>query len=417
MALDLNSTLDRIRMNRVYDALIVGAGPAGNIAALDLAKRGFSVAVLDYRERIGDKLCTGVIGKECADSFPVQPELIYRRAKSAAIYSPSGRLFRVERADTQALIVDRVGYVNSIASEAIRHGAEYRLGWRVADMTVSRADARLTAHRNGSSDSLSGRMILIASGFGSSLANYVCPTQRGARDRLVGSQMEVLVSGVSETEVYVGDGIAPGSFGWLTPTAEARGLLGIMSSAKSPGFLERLRDKLMSEGKILDAASPIRRWGIPVRPLSKTYAERALILGDAAGFAKPTTGGGIYYAMLSGAIGAEIAADSLRTNDFSEDTLRAYQDRWKAEFGSELKIGYYARMLFESMSDARMERLMEVFLSPDVQRELIKSSVFSFDRHSGIILKTVGHKRMIGLIRSAGPAALPFLGRLSGLSG
>ena len=55
----------------MYDVLIVGAGPAGNIAALELAGRGFSVAVLDYRERVGDKLCTGVIGVECAERFPV----------------------------------------------------------------------------------------------------------------------------------------------------------------------------------------------------------------------------------------------------------------------------------------------------------------------------------------------------------
>ena len=400
-------------MNCVYDALIVGAGPAGNIAALDLAKRGFSVAVLDYRERIGDKLCTGVIGKECADSFPVQPELIYRQANSATIYSPGGRAFRVERPDTQALIVDRVGYVNSIASEAIRNGAEYRLGWRVTDISVSQTGARLTASQNGSSDRLRGRIVMIASGFGSPLANSVCPARRDASGRLVGSQMEVFVSGVSETEVYVGDSVAPGSFGWLVPTVESRGLLGIMSNAKSPGLLERLRDKLTREGKILGAASPIRRWGIPTRPLSKTYAERTLALGDAAGFAKPTTGGGIYYAMLSGSIAADVATDALKSNDFSEDAMRAYEDRWKTEFGSELKIGYYARMLFESMTDARMERLMEVFLSPDLQRELIKSSVFSFDRHSGIILKTVEHRRMINLIRSAGPSVVPFLARLA----
>ena len=397
----------------MYDALIVGAGPAGNIAALDLAKRGFSVAVLDYRERIGDKLCTGVIGKECAERFPVQPELVYRRASAATIHSPRGRAFRVERTDTQALIVDRVGYVNSIASEAIRHGAEYRLGWRVGDISASRTDARLTASRNGSSDTLRGRVVMVASGFGSPLVNSVCPARLDTRGRLVGSQMEVFVSGVSETEVYVGDGIAPGSFGWLVPTVESRGLLGIMSNDKSPGFLERLRDKLISEGKILGAASPIRRWGIPIRPLSRTYAERTLALGDAAGFAKPTTGGGIYYAMLSGAIAADVVADALKSGDFSEDALSAYEDRWKAEFGSELKVGYYARMLFESMTDARLERLMEVFLSPDLQRELIRSSVFSFDRHSGIILKTVGHRRMIGLIRSAGPSVVPFLARLA----
>lgn len=397
----------------MYDAVIVGAGPAGNTAALELSKLGFSVVVLDYRERVGDKLCTGVIGMECSDRFPVSPELIYRRTNTAAIYSPSGQMYRVERPDTQALIVDRVGYVNSIAAAAARNGAEYRLGWRVGDVLRSPRDISVTAHRNGASETLRGRILIIASGFGSSLAETVCPTNGGGRERLVGTQVEVVTRGVTETEVYVGDGIAPGSFGWLVPTTGSRGLLGLMSQERSSGCLERLYDGLVNEGKALRMESSPRRWGIPIKPLSKTYAERALILGDAAGFAKPTTGGGIYYAMLSGKFAAETAAEALASNTFSDDALSAYEERWKAEFGSELRIGYYARMLFESLTDARLERLMDVFLSEEMQKELIRSPIFSFDRHSGIIMKTIGHRRMLDLIRSAGPSVLPFLARLA----
>ena len=402
-----------IQVKRVYDALIVGAGPAGNIAALELSKRGFSVAVLDYRERIGDKLCTGVLGMECADRFPIKPELIYRRASTAAIYSPEGRMFKVERPETQALIVDRVSYVSSIATAASHSGAEYWLGWRVSDVSRSSSDVSITAHRGGATDTLRGRILLVASGFGSSLTQSVCLTNGTGRERLVGVQSEVETGNVTETQVYVGDRVAPGSFGWLVPTSESRGLLGLMSRQNSSGHFERLCDRLIREGQVMRALSPPRRWGIPVRPLSRTYAERVLVLGDAAGFAKPTTGGGIYYAMLSGAIGAETAADALESNSFSADTLRPYEDRWKDEFGGELRVGYYARMLFESMTDARLERLMEVFLSDDIQRELIRSPVFSFDRHSGIILRTIGHRQMIGLIRSAGPSVLPFLAKLT----
>ena len=101
----------------------------------------------------------------------------------------------------------------------------------------------------------------------------------------------------------------------------------------------------------------------------------------------------------------------MESNNFSADALRPYQDRWKDEIGGELRVGYYARMLFESMTDARLERLMEVFLSEDIQKELIRSPVFSFDRHSGIILRTIGHRQMIGLIRSAGPSVLPLPGK------
>lgn len=397
----------------MYDALIVGAGPAGNIAALELAKRGFHVAVLDYRERIGDKLCTGVIGMECAEKFPVPPELIYGRANSATIHSPSGHRFRVERPDTQALIVDRVGYVNSIAASAAGLGAEYHLGWRATDVSRSRTGVALTARRGDSVGTLRGRILLIASGFGSGLADAVCPTNGKGRESLVGAQVEVVTSGVTETQVYVGDDVAPGSFGWLVPTGKSRGLLGMMSRRRDSGCIERLCNGLIRDGTALGADSRPRRWGIPIKPLSRTYGERTLILGDAAGFAKPTTGGGIYYAMLSGEIAAETAADALRSNALSAEDLRPYEERWRKEFGRELRIGYYARMLFESMSDSRLESLMDAFLSEDMQKELIRSPVFSFDRHSGVILRTIGHRRMIGLIRSAGPSVLPFLAKLA----
>ena len=397
----------------MYDAVIVGAGPAGNTVALELSKLGFGVVVLDYRERIGDKLCTGVIGMECSDRFPVSPELIYRRTNTASVYSPGGRVYRVERPDTQALIVDRVGYVNSIAAAAARNGAEYRLGWRAGDIIRSAKDIGVTAHRNGTSEALRGRILIIASGFGSPLTETVCPTNGSGRPRLVGTQVEVVTRNVTETEVYVGDGIAPGSFGWLVPTTGSRGLVGLMSQEKSSGCLERLCDRLVNEGKVVSMESSQRRWGIPIKPLSKTHAERILVLGDAAGFAKPTTGGGIYYAMLSGKIAAETASEALASNTFSDDALGAYEERWKAEFGTELRVGYYARMLFESLTDARLESLMEVFLSEEMQKELIRSPIFSFDRHSGIIMKTVGHRRMFSLIRSAGPSVLPFLARLA----
>ncbi len=397
----------------MYDALIVGAGPAGNTAALELAKRGFRVAVLDYRERIGDKLCTGIIGAECAERFPVRPELIYRRENTATIYSPSGRKFRVKRPDTQALIVDRVGYVNSIAMSAARHGAEYRLGWRVGGVSLSPTGISVSARRGNTVDTLQGRILLIASGLGSTLTEAICPTNGAGRERLIGAQVEVIARGVTETEVYVGDDVAPGSFGWLTPTSGSRGLVGLMSRQRSPGCLERLCDRLIRQGKILRVESGPRRWGIPIRPLAKTYGDRVLVLGDAAGFAKPTTGGGIYYAMLSGTMAAETAAKALESNTLSADALRSYQERWKIEFGGELRVGYYARMLFESMSDMRLEKLIDVFLSEEIQRELIRSPIFSFDRHSGIILKTIGHRRMIGLIRSAGPSVIPLLAKLA----
>ena len=70
------------------DVIVVGAGPAGNNAALGLAGQGYSVTVIDWRTDIGDKVCTGIIGEECARRFPVDSNLIYRDACSAELVGP-----------------------------------------------------------------------------------------------------------------------------------------------------------------------------------------------------------------------------------------------------------------------------------------------------------------------------------------
>ena len=92
------------------DIIIIGAGPAGNIVAEKTAEAGLDVLVLDWRQIIGDKLCTGIIGKECLDKFPPREEDIYHEVKSATLISPNNKTYRITRSNTQAAILNRVSY-------------------------------------------------------------------------------------------------------------------------------------------------------------------------------------------------------------------------------------------------------------------------------------------------------------------
>ena len=160
-----------------------------------------------------------------------------------------------------------------------------------------------------------------------------------------------------------------------------------------------------------ETAGRPQTWGIPIRPLSPSYADRTLVAGDAAGLVKPTTGGGIYYAFLSGRIAAEAAQSAIERGKHQASDLRGYERRWKAVFGRELRIGYYARMLYETLNDGQIERLMDEFLSDGEINDYIGEDV-AFDWHGKVILKGLRHANIRRVLATLGPSAAPFVARL-----
>ena len=397
----------------MYDAIIIGAGPAGSVAALELAAAGSRVALIDRRRRIGDKLCTGIIGAECAARFPVPPALIRHRASAAVMHAPGGAEYVVRKPSAQALIVDRVSYIASVAGRAADGGAHLRLGKRVDGVEkTARGVSVLAQDGAGKSERIDGRVLLVASGFGHALPEMAGIKSARAPEHLVGCQVEVRTDDLRRAEVFAGERIAPTAFGWLAPISPSSALLGVVARRGAARGLERLSRELVSSGRVSSALGEAGRWGIPIRPIPKTYADRALALGDAAGFVKPTTGGGIYYAMISGELAAQAALKAMDEGDLSARSLSRYQRAWKREFGDELRVGYYARLLFEALSDRQLDLLMETFLSPEVQDSVVGAPDFSFDRHSRTILRAVGDKRIGKLIRGFGASAAPILARL-----
>ena len=406
----------RLRGNRrLYDAIVAGAGPAGNIAALRMVQAGHRVLVVDWRQHLGDKLCTGIIGRECVERFPPDESHIYASAQSATVVSPSGKAHRVQNGKAQAYIIDRVAYVASFASKAEEQGAEYRLGERIVGIERTEDEVSITTTSESGDVAYHAKAIIISSGFASPLVRMAgLADARG--DHMIGSQAEVTAEGLDDTQVFLGGDVAPGSFGWLVPLSGSRALAGVVSRHRLNGQMDHFVSDLRDQGKVGGVVKEPARWGIPIRPISKTYDARVLVAGDAAGFVKPTTGGGIYYALLSGEVAAETIHGAFKSNDFSAHRMSAYESSWKALFGNEIRTGYYARRLYEVLGDDQIERLLDRFLTPAIQEEFLSSPDFSFDWHSTTILKAVAHKELGSLFKSFGPVVLPFLSRVTAAS-
>ena len=396
-------------MNQIFDIVVIGAGPAGNSAAFHLAKSGYSVAVIDKRQEIGDKLCTGIIGNNCVELFHPDPSHIYKKVKSATVVTPAGTAHSITKPDIQGYIVNRAAYVSSIGKKAQDIGATYLLGKTVTSIYSNSSLASVEFKTDEVKESLNCKVIIIATGFNSNIPTMVGLPNMNNRGYMIGAQAEANLTTPTDTQVYLGSKISPGSFGWLVPLDNSNCLVGIASRSKLNGHMKTFLDNLKQSGKINTSDVKVKKWGIPIKPLSKTYTNRVLVIGDAAGFTKPTTGGGIYYGILSGQTSANAVNNAFTLNDFSESIMRNYEMEWKNRLSKELKVGYYARTIFEKLSDSQIDKLVTNLASQDNPTSKILLNNFSFDWHSNAINHALNQFDILTLFKSFGSNVKPLL--------
>ena len=374
----------------MYDFIIVGGGPIGSYTARRLAEKGHKVLVLEKKPHIGDSVCcTGIIGMECVNAFNIEDRLIIRKVGSARLFPPSGKELFIQRPEPQACILDRVAFDVAMAERAQAAGAEYSLNSRVMDVNVDKGYATVTVSGRGKNTEVRGKAAVIATGFAPTLLRRLDLGTYG--DFTIGIQAEMEASHNNHVEVYFGD-VAPGFFGWLVPTAASRARIGLLMR-KTPGiYLKKWLRQLEFQGRITTHSAELSYGAIPLRPPPRTYGERLVVVGDAAGQVKPTSGGGIYYGLL----GAEIAADTLHValeeGDLSARRLARYERGWKKKLGRELMVGYWARRLFERLSLQQIDRIFEIVKAGNIDAAMLKARDLSFDWHSKTILRLVKYQ-------------------------
>ena len=155
------------------DVIVLGAGPAGNGTALELARAGFNVTVIDCRETVGDKLCTGVVSVECLREFPATLPVVYKTTSSATVVSPSGRRIWLEKEAPQAHVIDRVSYVADIAHQAQEAGATYLLGRSATDIRRSTDSVIVKLEGPLQPEQVRAKIVVIATGFGSAFTRQL----------------------------------------------------------------------------------------------------------------------------------------------------------------------------------------------------------------------------------------------------
>ncbi len=368
-----------------YDVIIVGAGPAGSYAAYRLASSGHRVAVFEEKSAPGiDACCTGIVSSECLESLGLHTDVTLARADSARFFAPSGKCLRVHTDKVQAYVADRSLLDSALAAKAQSRGAQYFFSSSIRDVVPGKESIQAEARCSDTGEVFTARAVILANGCTTEL-----PQKLGlgkVKRFLIGAQTELETRDINEIEVHFGRKVAPGSFAWLVPVSQDRAYAGLLTASDAGPLMQRLVDDLVRKGRATDRHVKIRQKAIPLETPARSYGDRVLAIGDAAGQVKRTTGGGIYFGHLGAGIAAEVLDAALKSDDLSMRRLAAYQKQWKARLGRELRRGQLARWTLTRLSDGQIERVFDVLGSNGIAQNMVESGDISFDWHSKLVL-------------------------------
>jgi len=336
-----------------YDVIVVGAGPAGSMAAKYAAKNGARTLLIEEHSMIGSPVsCTGLISvnaiKEC--ELP-EGNYINKKIRGAFVYAPDNRSIPIDGRRTMALVVERKIFDRELARMAALAGAEVRVDTAVRSIKNGPEGVELEAVSEGEVTRFSSKVVIGADGVKSKIARsaglgrapHVCS----------GIQVEASYEPRDPdfVEIFLGHKYAPKYFAWSVPTSGDCCRIGLNADNDAHVYLNKLLTEHEVVSKKARSAVDLIMGGIPVGTLKCTAADGVLIVGDAAGQVKPISYGGIYTGARCAKIAGEISAKAAQENNVSARRLMEYDRRWRSEIGRELTFGLKARQIFGRMSD------------------------------------------------------------------
>jgi len=372
----------------MYDVIVVGAGPAGSQAARSLAQRGYAVLVLEEHPKIGVPTnCSGLIGSEAFERFDLPRDSIIRGFDSAIFVSPKGNAATVGADRVMAYVVRRCEFDQTMAQRALVAGASYLLGVRCVGVEHAGDHVRLAVVQRDSQKgeetpmTLKAKAVILATGVRYGLLQRL-GMEKPSRF-LQAAQAEMEMEGVDRVEVYLGREVAPGSFAWAIP-AGPLARVGVCNGGGAVHYLRQFLQHPSIASRLRQPATRIKSKLIPIASISRSSMDRLLVVGDAAGQVKVTTGGGISYGILCGDIAASTLDKAFRLGDLREGVLVEYERRWRQEIGLELRVGSFFRRLGGMLSDEQIDRLIRAYHESDLP-QLVRRWA-DFERHRKFIL-------------------------------
>ena len=357
-----------------YDVVVGGGSVAGLLSAREIASKGFSVLVIEEDYEIGTpEHCGGLVSIAGLEELGIVP---FRKTfdhiiESAEITSPNGKSFTINSKKQKVIEISRRELDKQIAFQAQKNGAEIKVRTSFQEIT----DSGIRTNE----ESIDCKIFVDARG----VSSLIHKDRTGI---LSSAQYEIYADWIKKgkVEVIFDQEKYPGFFAWVIPSNEGKGKVGV--AGKGINVSETLDKILKERGKF----STIRKIFAPIwvkGPIEKFIDGKTVIVGDAAGQAKPTTAGGIYTSGMGGVYAGQAISKFLETNEISD--LQEYQKKWTNRFGKEFEKQIIARKILQRIDNQTINKLFES-ITPEITNEI--SDKEDFDFHTSSIIKLLGIK-------------------------
>ncbi len=369
-----------------YNVIVAGAGPAGSAAARECAALGLSTLCLEEHGTIGYPVqCAGLLSTAAFAECRISPDRsVLNTVKGARVISGAGTELLIDAKTTKALVVDRGTLDREMAEAAANEGAEFRLKTTVYDV---RENTVFTRGVNGREE-IRFDILIAADGPRSSIARLY--GMERARTFLAGIQAD-MPGECDPRYVQIYPDASPEFFGWAIPTGPGRIRVGMCGRSH---VMDRFNAFVKKFGT---STSQLVTGTLPLGTMKKTYGNRTLFVGDAGGFPKPTSGGGIYTGVRSARHAAAVAALACEQGRYDDGILAGYEHRWKADFGRELELGYHLFELRRKMSAEDIDALLRALNTPALLRTIEESG--DMDRPGALVKKLLVNPAVLRLVR------------------
>jgi len=366
----------------MYDVVVAGGSISGLLAAREIAKSGHTVLVVEEGFEVGSpEHCGGLVSKNALKELEIKPsqKTFDSEIQCAKIFSPEGKKITINSKRQEIIVINRRELDKQAARQARDNGAEISVRTSFQE--------KIDNGVRTSNGIIECKYFVDCRGV-SRLAN---------KDRegiLLTAQYEVYADWIKkgQVEVYFDQEKYPEFFAWIIPSGEGVGKIGV--SGKGINTMTSIEDFLKAKGKF----ATIRKIFAPIwinGPIKSFVEDNTLIVGDAAGQAKPTTAGGIFSCGMAGIFAGRAIVKALKTNDSS--ALLEYEKQWKEKFEKEFEKQNLARKVLARLDNDTVNKLFKS-ITPEIEEDI--SNKEDFDFHTSSILRLLGMKGTFNTIQA-----------------